>query len=113
MATVIWNRRMSNLVQGLISGVIFGAVAVGMMLPMSFPDKATALLTAFVSRFAIGLVIGCISLPWPGWLIGLVFGLIMSLPDAIVTKAYAPILLVGAIGGTIIGGLLHGWAGRG
>ena len=101
-----------NLIQGLLSGVVFGLVSVGMMLPLAFPDKKTALLAAFTSRFAIGLVIGCISLPWPGWLIGLVFGLVLSLPDAIVTKAYAPILIVGAIGGTIIGGILHGWSAR-
>jgi hypothetical protein len=31
------------------------------------------------------------------------------LPDAIVTKAYAPILVVGAVGGLLIGGILHGW----
>jgi hypothetical protein len=32
------------------------------------------------------------------------------LPDAIVTKAYAPILVVGAAGGLLIGGILHGWS---
>ena len=79
------------------------------MLPMSFPDKTTALLAAFASRFAIGLAIPCIQLPWPGWMIGLVFGLLLSLPDALVTKAYAPILIIGAIGGTVIGGIVHGW----
>lgn len=36
----------------------------------------------------------------------------MSLPDALLTKAYAPIVIVGAAGGTIIGGILHGWAMR-
>jgi hypothetical protein len=52
-----------------------------------------------------------IQLPsWPGWLVGLTFGLLLSLPDAIVTKAYAPILLSGAIGGAIIGGIIHGWS---
>jgi hypothetical protein len=89
--------------------LIFGAVAVALMLPMQFPDKRTALLGAFASRFAIGFAIGCVQLPWPGWLIGLVFGLLLSLPDAIVTKAYAPILVVGAAGGVLIGGILHGW----
>jgi hypothetical protein len=103
---------MSNLMQGSIAGLIFGAVSVAMMLPMSFPDKTTALLAAFISRFAIGLVIGCVALPWPGWIVGLVFGLLLSIPDALVTKAYAPILIVGAIGGTIIGGILHGWSSR-
>jgi hypothetical protein len=101
---------MQNLVSGLISGVIFGAISVGLMLPMSFPDKTTALLAAFSSRFAIGVVIGCVQLPtWPGWLIGLFFGLLLSLPDAIITKAYAPILILGSVGGLIIGGILHGW----
>jgi hypothetical protein len=84
---------MQNLFSGVISGIIFGAISVGMMLPMSIPDKNTALLGAFASRFAIGLVIACVQLPaWPGWVIGLVFGFLLSLPDAIVTKAYAPIL---------------------
>lgn len=101
---------MSKITLGLIAGLVFGALDVCLMLPMSFPDKTTALLGAFASRFAIGLVIGCVQLPgWPGWLIGLLFGLLISLPDAIITKAYAPILIVGGMGGLIIGGILHGW----
>src|SRR4051794_25929308 len=105
---------MTPLISGLLSGLIFGAVSAGMMLPMSFPDKTTALLAAFFSRFGIGLVVALVQLPsWPGWLIGLVFGLLLSLPDALVTKAYAPILIVGALGGLIIGGLTHGWGVRG
>ena len=101
---------MSPLLSGLVSGLIFGAISVGLMLPMSFPDKKAALLGAFFSRFAIGLVIPLIQLPsWPGWLIGATFGLLISLPSAIIAKAYAPILVVGAIGGSIIGGLTQGW----
>jgi hypothetical protein len=101
---------MSKMLLGLIAGTVFGAVAVGLMLPMSFPDKTRALLGAFSSRFAIGFVIGCVHLPgWPGWLIGLVFGLLISLPDAIITHKYLPILIVGGIGGLVIGGLIHGW----
>jgi hypothetical protein len=95
---------------GIIAGIIFGAVSVGMMLPMSFPDKRAALLAAFINRFAIGLVIGCVTLPgWPGWLVGLVFALLLSLPAALISKAYAPILIIGAIGGVVIGGIIHGW----
>jgi hypothetical protein len=103
---------MSRLAVGLLCGLIFGAVDVALMLPMSFPDKRTALLAAFCSRFGIGLVIPLVQLPWPGCLIGLAFGVILSLPDAIVTKAYVPILLSGAVGGIIIGGLTHGWTAR-
>ena len=91
-------------------GLIFGAVDVALMLPMSFPDKRTALLAAFVSRFGTGLVIPLVNLPtWPGWLVGVTFGVLLSLPDAVVTKAYAPILISGAIGGLIIGGITRGW----
>jgi hypothetical protein len=52
--------------------------------------------------------------PWQerlivGSLTGVGFELRLSLPDAIVTKAYAPILIVGAVGGLLLGGILHGW----
>jgi len=94
---------------GLVAGLVFGAVAVGMMLPMAFPDKRTALLGAFVDRLGIGIVIGCVQLPWSGWAVGLFFGLLLSLPSAVITKAYVPILVLGGLGGLVIGGLLHGW----
>ncbi|HEV2842896.1 MAG TPA: hypothetical protein VGW39_16365 [Chthoniobacterales bacterium] len=100
---------MANLTGGLLSGLIFGLVTVALMLPMQFPDKTTALLAAFIGRFGIGLVIGCVQLPWPGWIVGLVFGLVLSVPSALITKAYAPILIIGTVGGLIIGGILHGW----
>ena len=101
---------MSNITQGLISGIIFGAISVAMMLPMSFPDKRAALLAAFLNRFAIGLVIGCVIIPgWPGSAIGLLFGLLLSLPAALITKAYVPILMIGAVGGVVIGGIIRGW----
>lgn len=101
---------MSRVAVGLIAGLIFGAVDVALMLPMSFPDKRTALIAAFLSRFGIGLVIPLVNLlTWPGWLVGVTFGVLLSLPDAVVTKAYAPILISGAIGGLIIGGITRGW----
>ena len=104
---------MSRLAVGLICGLIFGTVDVALMLPMSFPDKRTALLAAFLSRFGIGLVIPLVNLPtWPGWLVGVTFGVLLSLPDAIVTKAYVPILIGGAIGGLVIGGITRGWGVR-
>ena len=104
---------MSRLAVGLICGLIFGVVDVALMLPMSFPDKRTALLAAFLSRFGIGLVIPLVNLPtWPGWLVGVTFGVLLSLPDAIVTKAYVPILVGGAIGGLVIGGITRGWGVR-
>jgi hypothetical protein len=95
---------------GIIAGAVFGVVSVAMMIPMSFPDKRAALVAAFINRFGIGLVIGCVVLPgWPGWLVGLLFALLLSVPAALISKAYAPILIIGAVGGAIIGGIIHGW----
>lgn len=94
---------MNPLVLSLICGVGFGALAVALMLPMSFPDKRTALVAAFASRFAIGFLIPLVAMPVPGFVKGALVGLLVSLPDAIVTKAYLPILLVGVVGGAIIG----------
>ena len=94
---------------GALCGLAFGALAVAVMLPMSFPDKTAALLGAFINRFGIGFVIGCARLPWPGWLVGLAFGLLLSLPSAIISYAYAPILGMGAAGGLVIGFVVHKW----
>jgi hypothetical protein len=43
------------------------------------------------------------SLSVPGWFNGLIFGLLLRLPDAIITKAWIPIMTLGVIGGAIIG----------
>lgn len=94
---------MHSLMVSLISGVAFGAIAVALMLPMSFPDKRAALAAAFASRFAIGFIIPLAALPVAGFLKGAVIGFLISLPDAIVTKAYGPILILGVVGGAIIG----------
>lgn len=94
---------MSRVVLGAMSGLVFGAIDLGIMLPMTFPNKRAAMTAAFIARFGIGFVIGAARLPWPGWSVGLFFGLLLSIPDAIITKSYAPIIGMGAVGGTIIG----------
>jgi hypothetical protein len=94
---------MSRVLLGVICGLVFGAIDIGIMLPMSFPDKQAAITAAFIARFGIGFVIGAVQLPWPGWLVGLCFGLLLSIPDAIITKAYGPIIAMGVVGGIIIG----------
>lgn len=94
---------MSRLMLGTVCGLVFGALSAASMVPLSFPDKRAALLGAFINRFSIGFVIGAVALPWPGWTSGLVVGVLLSLADAIITKAYAPILVLGAVGGTLIG----------
>ena len=94
---------MTRLTIGIVAGVIYGALSAASMIPLQFPDKRAALLGAFINRFSIGFVIGAVALPWPGWASGLVIGILLSLADAIITKAYAPIIVLGAIGGAIIG----------
>ena len=100
---------MSRLLLGSICGFVFGVAVVLMMLPMEFPDKRAALVGAFLNRFGIGVVIGSAQLPLPGWATGLIFGLLLSLPDAIITKAYVPIIVLGAIGGALIGFIVGRW----
>ena len=100
---------MSRLLLGSICGLVYGTLSAASMLPLTFQDKTAALAGAFLNRFAIGFVIGAARLPVPGWAQGLVFGLLLSLPDAIITKAYAPLLGLGAVGGVIIGMIVGKW----
>ena len=101
---------MNPVVFGIIAGLVFGAVDMALMLPMAFPDKKTALLGAFASRFAIGFLIPLVKMPLPRWAIGAFVGMLVSLPDAIITKAYAPILGTGLVGGLVIGWAAGRWA---
>ena len=93
---------MSHVLFGVVAGLAFGIVVVALMIPHQFPDKRAALTAAFLDRFAIGFVIGVIDLGWPRWIVGVVVGLLLSAPSAVITKAWGPILGIGAIGGLII-----------
>lgn len=92
--------------QGIVAGLIFGAVAVATMIPMSFPNKRQAMLAAFASRFAIGFIVPNFGHPQL-WLWGAVVGFLISLADAIVTRAWAPVLVLGTAGGAIIGAVFQ------
>jgi hypothetical protein len=94
---------MTNIARGLIAGTLFGVVSIIPMFFMTFEDKTRAMSASFISRFAIGFIIFNLDLPIPGWVKGGLVGLILSLPDAIVTKQYGPILGLGLIGGLICG----------
>jgi hypothetical protein len=102
---------MSPLAFALVAGLAFGTLAVASMLPLSFPDKRAALAAAFLNRFAIGLLVPLVALPGPRWAVGLALGVLLSVPDAIITKAVAPIVGVGAAGGLAIGWLAARYAG--
>ena len=94
---------MNNITAGIIAGVCFGVVACVPMFFMEFSDKRAAITAAFINRFAIGFIIFNMSTPEIGWLRGLLVGLVLSLPAAIITKAWKPILGLGVIGGVVCG----------
>jgi hypothetical protein len=94
---------MTHLTYGLVAGTILGALAIGPMFKMSFADKRAAITAAFIERLSIGVVISLVELPWPSWAIGLTFGVLLSVPSALITKARVPILVIGAVGGLVIG----------
>jgi hypothetical protein len=89
--------------KGLMAGIIFGVLDILPMLFMEFSDKTAAIAGAFISRFVIGLMIFTADLGINRILSGLFIGLLVSLPDALITKNYGPILGSGVIGGAIIG----------
>ena len=94
---------MSRILLGVICGIVFGIISVATMIPLKFEDKKAAMTGAFANRFAVGFVIGATTLPLPMWASGLLFGLLLSLPDAIITKSWIPIMTLGAIGGVLCG----------
>jgi hypothetical protein len=97
---------MSNILKGIIAGLIFGIISIIPMIFMTFEDKTRAMTASFINRFAIGFIIFNLELPMPNWLKGVLVGLILSLPDAIVTKQYGPIIGLGIIGGIVCGALI-------
>nr|HPL89882.1 hypothetical protein [Caldisericia bacterium] len=59
--------------------------------------------SAFIDRFAIGFIIPNLELGINPILTGFLVGLVLSLPSAIITRVYAPIIGTGAVGGAVIG----------
>src|SRR5579884_486938 len=88
---------MSRVALGLILGVVIGLISVGIMLPMHLPNRRTAMLASFLNRFALGFLAANVTLPADPVVAGVIVGLLISVPDAIVTKAYLPIILGGAV----------------
>ena len=101
---------MGRLTFGAILGLVIGIIDVLLMLPLAFPDKRAALLGAFSSRFALGFFATVVKLPMPPIASGILVGVLTSIPDAIVTKAYAPILITGVVFGAIAGWVVGRWA---
>lgn len=105
---------MDAITLGLISGVVFGLFSSLIMIPMKFDSKREkweAISSSFVDRFMIGLIIPNAVFGLDPLINGLILGIGLSLPSAIITKAYAPIMVIGAIGGLIIGFVTKSFVG--
>lgn len=97
---------MNNVIFGIISGIIFGIISVLIMIPLKFenPDeRRDAMIGAFVDRFMIGFIVPNVVLGINPIISGALLGFGLSLPSAIISRTYAPILVVGTVGGVIIG----------
>jgi hypothetical protein len=101
---------MSRVPLGVLLGLVIGAVDVALMLPLSFPDKRAALLGAFSARFALGFFAATVRLEMSPILVGILVGVLTSLPDAIITNAAAPIMVTGVLFGAIAGWIVGRWA---
>ena len=97
---------MDSISLGIICGLIFGVIDVVIMLPMKVEDrrkKIEALIGAFTERFMLGFIIPNISIGLHPIATGALLGLGLSLPTALIVRAYAPIVGIGIAGGIIIG----------
>lgn len=97
---------MDRITVGIIFGLVFGLIDVLIMLPLKFDDRRKrleALSGAFIDRFMLGFLIPNIDLGIHPAITGGLLGLGLSLPSAIITRAYAPIIGIGIVGGIIIG----------
>ena len=102
---------MTRVTLGLLLGVVIGVADVLLMLPLSFPDKRAALLGAFCARFALGFFAATVRLPVSPILSGVIVGVLTSVPDAVITKAYAPIMVTGVVFGAAAGWIVGRWGG--
>lgn len=97
------NNQNNKFVFAIFYGLSFGLADSLLMLPLEFENKVLAIISAFLQRFAIGFLIPFVSLPTQGYIKGILVSLLISLPTAMITGSYAPILIMGVIGGAIIG----------
>jgi hypothetical protein len=92
----------------LIAGLVFGTVSAGSMIKIEAPSprqKREAMVAAFIERFLTGFVIGPVAkgLGANGLLIGALLGVGLSIPSALISRAYIPIMAIGTIGGLAVG----------
>jgi len=97
---------MNKIILGTICGLVFGIIDVLVMIPLKYENnrkRNEAMSAAFIERFMIGFLIPNMELGIHPALTGLFLGISLSLPSAIITRAYAPIIGTGIVGSVIIG----------
>lgn len=97
---------MNKIILGIICGLVFGIIDVLLMIPLKYENdrkRNEAMSAAFVERFMIGFLVPNVNLGIHPAMTGLLLGIGLSLPSAIITKAYAPIIGIGIVGSVIIG----------
>ena len=97
---------MNKIILGTICGLGFGIIDVLIMIPLKYESnrkRVEAMLSAFIERFMIGFLIPNLDLGLHPALTGLLLGTSLSLPSAIITRVYAPIIGMGIVGSVIIG----------
>jgi hypothetical protein len=97
---------MNKILLGIICGLAFGILDVLIMIPLKYENKRKrneAMSAAFIERFMIGFLIPNVELDIHPVLTGLFVGGGLSIPSAIITRVYIPIIGIGIIGGVIIG----------
>lgn len=87
----------------ILYGLLFGLFDASLMLPLEFENKVAAIAGAFLQRFAIGFLIPFVRISLSGVLGGILVSFLVSLPTAIITGSYLPIMTTGIIGGALIG----------
>ncbi len=103
---------MNKILIGVILGLVFGILDVIIMIPLPEKDKkkkAEAMISAFIERFIIGFIIPNLALGIHLAMTGLIIGTGLSVPSAIITRAYVPIIVIGAVGGVILGFVANAW----
>lgn len=97
---------MNKILLGIVCGLVFGIIDVLVMVPLKYENnrkRIEAMTAAFIERFMIGFLVPNVNLGIHPALTGFLLGAGLSLPSAIITRVYAPILSIGIIGGLIIG----------
>ncbi len=97
---------MDQITLGLLSGLALGTFDVLVMIPMKEKDKRKkkeAMIGAFLERFMLGFLIPNVDIGIHYALSGIFLGIGLSLPTAIITRVYVPIVGIGILGGVIVG----------